>query len=71
WFIGYGPLMAIFVARISRGRTLRQMVLLIAVISPLVTCQWFTIIGGSGLAFELSNPASVSAPFTAFNLPAA
>ena len=71
WFIGYGPLMAMFVARISRGRTLRQMVLLIAVISPLVTCLWFTIIGGSGLAFELSNPGSVSGPFTGFNLPAA
>ncbi|MFN2411332.1 MAG: BCCT family transporter, partial [Halomonas sp.] len=26
WFIGYGPLMAIFVARISRGRTIRQMI---------------------------------------------
>ena len=37
----------------------------------LVTCLWFTIIGGSGLAFELSNPGSVSGPFTGFNLPAA
>ncbi|WP_158775124.1 BCCT family transporter [Cobetia sp. L2A1] len=71
WFIGYGPLMAMFVARISRGRTLRQMVLLIAIVSPLITCLWFTIIGGSGLAFELATPGSVSGPFTGFNLPAA
>jgi len=24
WFLGYGPMMAIFIARISRGRTIRQ-----------------------------------------------
>ncbi|MBR9755178.1 BCCT family transporter [Cobetia sp. 4B] len=71
WFIGFGPLMAMLVARISRGRTLRQMVLLITILSPLATCVWFTILGGSGLAFELENPGSVSGPFSGFNLSAA
>ena len=71
WFIGFGPLMAMLVARISRGRTLRQMVLLITILSPLATCVWFTILGGSGLAFELETPGSVSGPFTGFNLSAA
>lgn len=71
WFLGYGPLMAMFVARISRGRTIRQMVLLISVVAPIITCFWFTIVGGSGLAFELANPGVISEPFTGFNLPAA
>ncbi len=71
WFLGYGPLMAMFVARISRGRTVRQIILLISIIAPMITCFWFTIMGGSGLAFELANPGSVSGPFTGFNLPAA
>ncbi|MGI9278365.1 MAG: BCCT family transporter [Endozoicomonas sp.] len=71
WFLGYGPLMAMFVARISRGRTIREMVLMISVIAPVITCFWFTIVGGSGLAFELENPGVISEPFTGFNLPAA
>ncbi|WP_417614181.1 BCCT family transporter [Oceanisphaera sp.] len=71
WFLGYGPLMAMFVARISRGRTVRQVIMLISIVAPMITCFWFTIMGGSGLAFELANPGSVSGPFTGFNLPAA
>ncbi|GAA3543144.1 BCCT family transporter [Zobellella aerophila] len=71
WFLGYGPLMAMFVARISRGRTVRQVIMLISIIAPMITCFWFTIMGGSGLAFELASPGSVSGPFTGFNLPAA
>ncbi|ARD43133.1 BCCT family transporter [Colwellia sp. PAMC 21821] len=71
WFLGYGPLMAMFVARISRGRTIREMIILISVVAPIITCFWFTIVGGSGLAFELANPGVISEPFTGFNLPAA
>jgi len=71
WFLGYGPLMAMFVARISRGRTIREMILLISVVAPVITCFWFTIVGGSGLFFELTNPGVISVPFTGFNLPAA
>ncbi|GAK86495.1 high-affinity choline uptake protein BetT [Vibrio ponticus] len=47
WFLGYGPMMAIFIARISRGRSIRQLVTTISIIAPLVTCFWFTIAGGS------------------------
>jgi choline/carnitine/betaine transport len=71
WFLGYGPLMAMFVARISRGRTIREMILLISVVAPVITCFWFTIVGGSGLFFELATPGVISEPFTGFNLPAA
>jgi len=71
WFLGYGPLMAMFVARISRGRTIRELVLLISIVAPVITCFWFTIVGGSGLSFELTQPGVISEPFTGFNLPAA
>ncbi|WP_372761374.1 BCCT family transporter [Pseudoalteromonas sp.] len=71
WFLGYGPLMAMFVARISRGRTIREMIMLISIIAPVITCFWFTIVGGSGIFFELANPGVISEPFTGFDLPAA
>lgn len=71
WFLGYGPLMAMFVARISRGRTIRQIILLISIMAPIITCFWFTVVGGTGIAFELQNPGSISEPFSGMNLPAA
>ncbi len=71
WFLGYGPMMAIFIARISRGRTIRELITTVCIIAPLVTCFWFTIVGGSGLAFEIANPGSVSSAFEGFNLPGA
>ena len=70
WFMGYGPLMAIFIARISRGRSIRQIVLTLSVAAPVITNFWFTIIGGSGISFEIATPGVISGPFEGFNLPA-
>lgn len=71
WFMGYGPLMAIFIARVSRGRSIRQIVLMLSIAAPLITNFWFTIIGGSGIAFEMASPGVIAGPFEGFNLPAA
>ena len=71
WFLGYGPMMAIFIARISRGRSIRKVIMTISVIAPLATCFWFTVVGGSGLAFELAEQGSISHAFEGFNLPGA
>ncbi len=49
--------MALFVARISRGRTLRELVGVVALVAPLVTCFWFTIVGGTGISWKLPNRA--------------
>ncbi|WP_323754624.1 BCCT family transporter [Marinobacter sp.] len=52
WFLGYAPLMAIFVARISRGRSIRSMILAVAVMAPVATTIWFTLLGGSGIYYQ-------------------
>ncbi|MDB6180780.1 BCCT family transporter [Paracoccus fistulariae] len=70
WFLGYGPLMAIFIARVSRGRTIRGIILMLAIVAPIITNFWFTIIGGSGIALEQATPGIISGPFEGFNLPA-
>ena len=54
WFIGYAPLMAIFVARISRGRSVREMILAVAILAPIATTVWFTLLGGSGIYYQLT-----------------
>ncbi|MEM9693324.1 MAG: BCCT family transporter [Myxococcota bacterium] len=71
WSIGYGSMMAIFVARVSRGRTVREVVLTVAIAAPLVTNLWFTALGGTGIAVDLASPGSVSAPLKEAGLGAA
>lgn len=70
WFMGYGPLMAIFIARVSRGRSIRGIILMLSIVAPIVTNFWFTIIGGTGIALEQATPGVISGPFEGFNLPA-
>jgi len=71
WFIGYGPLMAIFIARVSRGRSMRSVILMVSVIAPVVTMVWFTILGGAGIGLEIRQPGVVADAMEGFNLPAA
>lgn len=70
WFIGYGPLMAIFIARISRGRTVRQIYIGATLLPAVVTSVWFTSLGGSGLWLEIQNPGTVSDAYAQDGLPA-
>jgi glycine betaine transporter len=71
WFIGYGPMMAILVSRISRGRTIREIILAVGVIAPVITAFWFSVLGGSGIFYEIQNPGSVSTALSNFGMPAA
>lgn len=70
WFIGYSPMMALFIARISRGRSARDVILLMSVGAPLLTMAWFSILGGTGLGLEVASPGMITGPFEGFNLPA-
>ena len=47
WFLGYAPLMGLFTAGVSRGRSVRELVLAVAILCPLVTNIWFTLRGGA------------------------
>lgn len=60
WFLGYAPLMAIFIARISRGRTARDLLVCTAVIPPVATTLWFTVLGGTGIWIEQNTPGAIS-----------
>src|SRR6185312_6328338 len=71
WFIGFGPLVALFVARISKGRTIREIFIVVAIIAPVITNFWFTVLGGTGIFYELNNVGSVSGPLNEGGLPSA
>ncbi len=71
WFLGYGPLMAVLIARISRGRTIREIVMAVGIIAPIATHFWFSILGGTGIFYELASPGVISGPLKEAGLPAA
>ncbi|MGM8366376.1 BCCT family transporter [Virgibacillus sp. W0181] len=71
WFIGYGPMMALFTSRISRGRTIRELVVAVAVIAPVIATFWFTVVGGTGIFLELDIPGSISTALGESGPPAA
>ncbi|MCJ8276564.1 MAG: BCCT family transporter, partial [Bdellovibrionales bacterium] len=56
WFIGYAPMMSVIVTRLSKGRSLRQIILTVSLVCPLVTNIWFSFLGGSLFHIPNFNP---------------
>lgn len=58
WWIAFAPFVGVFLARISKGRTIREYVLG-AMIIPAVMCFiWFALVGGTAIDLELSGVAN-------------
>ncbi|MFS0704571.1 BCCT family transporter [Cellulomonas sp. 179-A 9B4 NHS] len=53
WWISWAPFVGTFIARISRGRTVREFVGGVLLVPTLVTFLWFSVLGGSALHREL------------------
>ncbi|WP_055482931.1 BCCT family transporter [Sphaerimonospora mesophila] len=61
WWISWTPFVGMFIARISKGRTIREFVVGVILIPSLVSFVWFAILGGSALHVELSGKADLAA----------
>ena len=53
WWISWSPFVGIFIARISKGRTVREFVAGVLAVPTLVTFLWFSIMGGTALWQQL------------------
>ncbi len=60
WWIALAPLMGLFVARISKGRTIRELVIAECVWGTLGCWLYFVVFGGYTLHLELNNILPVS-----------
>lgn len=49
WWISWTPFVGMFLARISRGRTIRQFVVGVILIPSLVSLLWFAVFGGAAI----------------------
>jgi choline/carnitine/betaine transport len=57
WWIAFAPFVGLFLARVSRGRTLREYVLGAMIIPSLICLVWFAFIGATAIDLELSGVA--------------
>lgn len=57
WWIAFSPFVGLFLARISKGRTVREFILGCVFAPALVCFAWMTILGGTAINLELSGVA--------------
>lgn len=55
WWLAWAPFVGIFIARISRGRTLREFVLGVLMIPTAFTLMWMTVFGSSAIDLILND----------------
>ncbi|MFW6093243.1 MAG: BCCT family transporter [Pseudomonadota bacterium] len=60
WGISWAPFVGSFIARISRGRTVREFVLGVIGVPVVLSILWFATFGGTALYFELFEAAGIS-----------
>jgi glycine betaine transporter len=53
WWIAWAPFVGIFIARISRGRSIREFVMTVIFVPTLFSILWFAVFGGTGFHLEL------------------
>jgi len=58
WWIAFAPFVGVFLARISKGRTIREYVLGALIIPAAMCFIWFALVGGTAIDLELSGVAN-------------
>ncbi|HET8596064.1 MAG TPA: BCCT family transporter [Intrasporangium sp.] len=52
WWVSWTPFVGMFIARISRGRTIRQFVVGVLLVPTVVSLVWFAIFGGTAIMMQ-------------------
>jgi choline/carnitine/betaine transport len=61
WWISWAPFVGTFIARISRGRTIREFVIGVLLVPSGVSFIWFAVFGGAAIDLQLTGAADLSA----------
>lgn len=60
WWIAWSPFVGMFIARISRGRTIREFVTGVLLVPTLFTFFWMTVFGNTAITFDLGGVAPIA-----------
>lgn len=60
WWISWSPFVGMFIARVSRGRTVREFVLGVLIVPTILSCIWLAVFGNAGLYLESTGQAAIA-----------
>lgn len=60
WGMSWAPFVGSFIARISRGRTIREFVMGVMIVPVVLSMLWFSTFGGSAIHFDLFEGAGIA-----------
>ena len=60
WWIAWAPFVGTFIARVSKGRTVREFMIAVLVIPTLVCAFWFGVFGGTAIYFDFFEGANIA-----------
>lgn len=60
WWLAWGPFVGIFIARISRGRSIREFVIYVVGVPTIVSMLWFAAFGGAAVHIEMFGAGGLS-----------
>ncbi|MGM0854244.1 MAG: glycine betaine uptake BCCT transporter [Bacillota bacterium] len=52
WWISWTPFVGTFIARVSKGRTVREFIIAVIIVPTIVCALWFGVFGGTGLYYD-------------------
>lgn len=55
WWISWSPFVGMFIARVSKGRTIREFITAVLIVPTLVTVVWMSVYGGIGIDQVINN----------------
>jgi choline/glycine/proline betaine transport protein/glycine betaine transporter len=55
WWMSWAPFVAVFIARISKGRTIRQTIAATLILPTLGDFLWYGVVGGAGIHYNVSS----------------
>jgi choline/carnitine/betaine transport len=60
WWVSWGAFVGVFLARISRGRTIRGFITGVLVVPTVVFFTWFTVFGGSAIHVDMFEGGTIA-----------
>ena len=60
WVISWSPFIGAFIARISRGRTIREFVIGVLIVPPMISFLWIAAFGGSAIFMDLYESGQIA-----------
>ncbi|NOH73319.1 BCCT family transporter [Vibrio pectenicida] len=61
WWISWSPFVGMFIARVSKGRTVREFLIAVLIVPSLVTLLWMSVFGGMAIDQVVNNIGELGA----------